>query len=237
VREDAVRVSKGGRELSRKEARVPIRWKAPRPFRGRYSSRGGVQRRSQAGCRSDGSLQPRRRGPVGNAGAREERRGGASANADPLLGPLGPRGVTLRKQPVRLAPEQHITWLAAGCLGNLTTRQREAAQSRICGRGRAVRKACPCVVSDCRSLWAALWSREAQALRISHEETRRLRGRGSRSQRTSQSRGNLWSGARRAKQRRQSDRGGKVAGSMKDGAEPEGAITCRWKALRVVDIV
>jgi hypothetical protein len=131
VREDAVRVSKGGRELSRKEARVPIRWKAPRPFRGRYSSRGGVQRRSQAGCRSDGSLQPRRRGPVGNAGAREERRGGASANADPLLGPLGPRGVTLRKQPVRLAPEQHITWLAAGCLGNLTTRQREAAQSRI----------------------------------------------------------------------------------------------------------
>lgn len=43
--------------------------------------------------------------------------------------------------------------------------------------------------------------------------------------------------ARRAKQCRQSDRGGKVAGSMKDGAEPEGAITCRWKALRVVDIV
>jgi len=93
VREGAVRVSKGGRELSRKEARVPIRWKAPRPYRGRRSSRDGVQRRSQAGCRSDGCLQPRRRGPVGNAGAREERRGGESANAGPLLGPLGPRGL------------------------------------------------------------------------------------------------------------------------------------------------
>jgi len=42
--------------------------------------------------------------------------------------------------------EQGTTWLAAGCLGDLTTRQREAAQSRIHGRGRAVRMACPRVV-------------------------------------------------------------------------------------------
>jgi len=83
---------------------------------------------------------------VGNAGAREERRGGESASAGPLLGPLGPCGAQLRKQPARLAPEQGTTWLAAGCLGDLTTRQREAAQSRIHGRGRAVRMACPRVV-------------------------------------------------------------------------------------------
>jgi len=42
--------------------------------------------------------------------------------------------------------------------------------------------------------------------------------------------------ARRAKKRREVDRGGKVAGSPKDGVEPEDAITCRWKASRVVDI-
>jgi hypothetical protein len=92
---------------------------------------------------------------VGNAGAREERRGGESASAGPLLGPLGPRGAQLRKQLVRFVssrretgagPKQGTTWLAAGCLGNLTTRQREAAQSRIHGRGRAVRMACPRVV-------------------------------------------------------------------------------------------
>jgi hypothetical protein len=43
--------------------------------------------------------------------------------------------------------------------------------------------------------------------------------------------------ARRAKKRRELDRGGKVAGSANDGVEPEDAITRRWKALRVVDIV
>lgn len=42
---------------------------------------------------------------------------------------------------------------------------------------------------------------------------------------------------RRAKQCRESDRGGKVARSAKEGVNPEDAITYRWKASRVVDIV
>jgi hypothetical protein len=59
---------------------------------------------------------------------------GSPHYAEPLLGPLGPCGVSLRKQLVRFVrrkaesgPKQGTTWLAAGCLGNLTTRQREAA--------------------------------------------------------------------------------------------------------------
>jgi len=51
----------GGREPSRR-ARILFRWKAPRPFRKRFPSRGGVQRGSSAGCRSVGSLQPHRSG-------------------------------------------------------------------------------------------------------------------------------------------------------------------------------
>jgi len=41
----------------------------------------------------------------------------------------------------------------------------------------------------------------------------------------------------RAKQRRESSRGGKVARSTKEGVKPEDAITCRWKASRIVDNV
>jgi hypothetical protein len=50
-------------------------------------------------------------------------------------------------------------------------------------------------------------------------------------------RGNLGTNDRRAKQRRESDRGGKVARSTKEGVNPEDAVTYRWKASRVVDIV
>lgn len=53
-------------------------------------------------------------------------------------------------------------------------------------------------------------------------------------------RGNLGtkrSATARAKQCRESDRGGKVARSTKEGVNPEDAITYRWKASRVVDIV
>lgn len=78
--------------------------------------------------------------------------------------------------------------------------------------------------------------KEAQALRPSHEEERRLRGRGP-SASDDSPRGNLWRGERRAKEHREPNRGGKVAGSVKDRVKPEDAITCRWKASRVVDIV
>jgi len=50
-------------------------------------------------------------------------------------------------------------------------------------------------------------------------------------------RGNLGTNDRRANQCRESDRGGKVARSTKEGVNPEDAITYRWKASRVVDIV
>jgi hypothetical protein len=41
---------------------------------------------------------------------------------------------------------QGSAWLAAGCLGDLTTRQREVVKNHIRGRGRTVRTACSRVV-------------------------------------------------------------------------------------------
>jgi hypothetical protein len=170
-----------------------------------------------------------------------------------LLGPLGPRGLRCASS---LLDSQSPSCLSKGSAHGATESNRalrgslpvvwetsrrgndEAAQEPHSWARTIRTQACPRVVSDCRNRLAALWSREAQALRSSHEEERRLRGRGPRSAKSAfQSGETLLRSVRRAKRRREPNRGGKVAGSMKDGVEPEDAITERWKALRVVDIV
>jgi len=79
---------------------------------------------------------------AGNSGAREEKREGEPASASPLLGPLGPRGLRCESSLSGSSgvvssshdeahgggAKQGTAWLAAGCLGDLTTRQRESTR-------------------------------------------------------------------------------------------------------------
>ena len=241
--------AKGGREPSRR-ARILVRWKAPRPFGKRRPSRDGVGSGSSAGCRSVGSLQPRRSGQLATRVLERKNEEGSSLRRALCSGLSAHAGSAAKAAPAAHHPASRkrtrrwgrgeasrvslpVVWVTSrhGNAKRLALGRRRTSRARMNRtHGVPARRKCVAEVggrrfgSEKRRRSAPLTRRSGDC--VAGGLARRVTGHSVKPVES----------ARRAKKRREVDRGGKVARSPKDGVEPEDAITCRWKASRVVDI-